>query len=76
MNDRYWLPPGTAATTSVNGGEFKPFNTNELMSFESPATASAEDFACTGDGWQVRVARALVYRYEWDRNGGTNRLCS
>ena len=75
MPVRYWFPPGTAATISINGGEFKPFKTNELMSFEQPAAVSPDELTFDGERFQICVAKSLVYRFEWDGSGGHNQPC-
>ena len=75
MNVRYWAPPGTAAEISRTGGPFVALKTDTLWTFAGPFAEFKHEFVFEGDGWLIRVAKALVYRCEWDGNGGSNRLC-
>jgi hypothetical protein len=75
VNVRYWIQPGTAASVSHDGGPFEPHTTARDLFFEQPAEETAEDFVFADGGWRLRVAKALVWRYEWDGTGGRNRRC-
>jgi hypothetical protein len=69
------FPRATAAAVSHDGGPFEPFITNRDLFFEQPVEETADAFVFADGGWRLKVAKALVTRYEWDGIGGRNVRC-
>ena len=73
MNVRYWIPPDTATLISRCGGPFEPFTTDKALIFGQTTAESADEFTFTGNGWQLQVAKALVWRHQWGEYEGAGR---
>ena len=73
MNVRYWIPPDTATLITRCGGPFERFTTDKALVFEQTVAESDDEFTFAAHGWQLRVAKALVWRHQWGAYEGQDR---